>query len=130
MLILDATAIIVWIMPDEAGIDLEPLIARGEPLLAPWLIWVELRNILIVSERRGRLPAGMGDQIADAVDALQIQLDSSASSAVVMDLARRHGLTAYDALYLETALRHGAMLATLDGKLRAAAIAEAVALAG
>lgn len=130
MLILDASAIIGWIMPDEAGIDLEPLIARGEPLLAPWLIWVELRNILIVSERRGRLPAGMGDQIADAVDALQIQLDSSASSAVVMDLARRHGLTAYDALYLETALRHGAMLATLDGKLRAAAIAEAVALAG
>ncbi|MFC0813574.1 type II toxin-antitoxin system VapC family toxin [Paracoccus panacisoli] len=130
MLILDASAIIGWIMPDEAGIDLEPLIARGEPLLAPWLIWVELRNILIVSERRGRLPAGMGDQIADAVDALQIQLDSSASSAVVMDLARRHGLTAYDALYLETALRHGAMLATLDGKLRAAAVAEAVALAG
>lgn len=130
MLILDASALIGWIMPDEAGIDLEPLIARGEPLLAPWLIWVELRNILIVSERRGRLPAGMGDQIADAVDALQIQLDSSASSAVVMDLARRHGLTAYDALYLETALRHGAMLATLDGKLRAAAVAEAVALAG
>lgn len=130
MLILDASAIIGWIMPDEAGIDLEPLIARGEPLLAPWLIWVELRNILIVSERRGRLPAGMGDQIADAVDGLQIQLDSSASSAVVMDLARRHGLTAYDALYLETALRHGAMLATLDGKLRAAAVAEAVALAG
>lgn len=130
MLILDASAIIGWIMPDEAGIDLEPLIARGEPLLAPWLIWVELRNILIVSERRGRLPAGMGDQIADAVDALQIQLDSSASSAVVMDLARRHGLTAYDALYLETALRYGAMLATLDGKLRAAAVAEAVALAG
>ena len=130
MLILDASALIGWIMPDEAGIDLEPLIARGEPLLAPWLIWVELRNILIVSERRGRLPAGMGDQIADAVDALQIQLDSSASSAVVMDLARRHGLTAYDALYLETALRHGAMLATLDGRLRAAAVAEAVALAG
>lgn len=130
MLILDASAIIGWIVPDEAGIDLEPLIARGEPLLAPWLIWVELRNILIVSERRGRLPAGMGDQIADAVDALQIQLDSSASSAVVMDLARRHGLTAYDALYLETALRYGTMLATLDGKLRAAAVAEAVALAG
>lgn len=130
MLILDASAIIGWIMPDEAGIDLEPLIARGEPLLAPWLIWVELRNILIVSERRGRLPAGMGDQIADAVDGLQIQFDSSASSAVVLDLARRHGLTAYDALYLETALRYGAMLATLDGKLRAAAVAEAVALAG
>lgn len=130
MLVLDASAIIGWIMPDEAGLDLDPLIAGGEALLAPWLLWVELRNILIVSERRGRLPAGMGDQIADSVDALQITLDGAASSAVVMDLARRHGLTAYDALYLETALRHGASLATLDGKLRAAATAEGVALAG
>lgn len=130
MLVLDASAIIGWIMPDEAGLDLDPLIAEGEALLAPWLLWVELRNILIVSERRGRLPAGMGDQIADSVDALQIVLDGAASSAVVMDLARRHGLTAYDALYLETALRHGAALATLDGKLRAAATAEGVALAG
>lgn len=129
MLVLDASAIIGWIMPDEVGLDLDPLIAGGEALLAPWPLWVELRNILIVSERRGRLPAGMGDQIADSVDALQISLDGAASSAVVMDLARRHGLTAYDALYLETALRHGAALATLDGKLRAAATAEGVALA-
>lgn len=130
MLVLDASAIIGWIMPDEVGLDLDPLIAGGEALLAPWLLWVELRNILIVSERRGRLPAGMGDQIADSVDALQITLDGAASSAVVMDLSRRHGLTAYDALYLETALRHGAALATLDSKLRAAAAAEGVALAG
>ena len=128
MLVLDASAIIGWIMPDETGLDLDPLIAQGTPLLAPWLLWVELRNILVVSERRGRLPAGMGDQIADTVDALRIQLDSAPSSAVVMDLARRHGLSAYDALYLETALRHGAALATLDGRLRSAALAEGVRL--
>lgn len=64
------------------------------------------------------------------MDALKIQLDNAALNAVVMDLARRHGLPAYDALYLETALRHGAMFATLYGKLRAAAVAEAVQLTG
>lgn len=93
-------------------------------MIAPWLIWIELRNILVVSERRGRLQPGMGDQIVDTVDALQIQFDTTASSAVVMDLARRHGLTAYDALYLETALRCGASLVTLDSKLGSAAVAE------
>lgn len=72
----------------------------------------------------------MGDQIADSVDALQIALDGAPSSAVVMDLARRHGLAAYDALRVETALRHGAALATLGGKLCAAAQAEGVVLAG
>ena len=87
-------------------------------------MWIELRNILIVSERRSRLSEGIGDQIADIVDALQIQFDGTPSSGVVMALARRHGLTAHDALYLETALRCGAVLATLDGRLRAAALAE------
>lgn len=108
----------------------DPLIARGDPLIAPSLMWIELRNILIVSERRGRLSEGVGDQIADMVDALQIQLDSTPSSGVVMALARRHALTAYDALYLETALRCGAALATLDGKLRAGALAEGLEVIG
>lgn len=130
MIVLDASAIVGWIMPDETGIDLDPVIASGAALLAPSLMWIELRNILIVSERRGRLPLGMADQIADSVDALGITLDHAASSPVVMDLARRHGLTAYDALYLELALRHGAALATLDAKLRAAAVAEGVAVEG
>lgn len=130
MMVLDASAVVGWIMPDETGIDLDAVIAGGEPLLAPWLMWIELRNILIVSERCGRLPAGMADQIADSVDALGVTLDTAASSPVVMDLARRHGLTGYDALYLELALRHGATLATLDGKLRAAAKAEGVAVVG
>lgn len=36
---------------------------------------------------------------------------------LVLALAREHGLTAYDATYLELALRVGAVLATFDGKL-------------
>lgn len=130
MLMLDASAIMAWVMPDETGLDLDPLIARGDCLIAPSLMWVELRNILIISERRGRLSEGIGDQIADIVDALQIQFDGTPSSGVVRALARRHGLTAYDALYLETALRRGAALATLDGKLRAAALTEGLEVVG
>lgn len=126
MLVVDASALIAWVMPDEVGSNLETLMAAHEVITAPMLLWVELRNILIVSERRGRLPMGMADQIADAVDGLGIALQPAGASAVVMDLARRHGLSVYDALYLELALRHGAQLASLDRALITAAKAEGV----
>lgn len=44
-----------------------------------------------------------------------------------MQLARAHHLSAYDASYLELAIRLGLPLACLDGKLRAAARATGVA---
>ena len=70
MLVLDASALVGWIMPDEQGIDLHDLASRHDDILAPWLLWAELRNILVVNERRGRLPAGSAEQITDAVDGL------------------------------------------------------------
>lgn len=59
---------------------------------------------------------------------LPIQFDRAAGSDGVMDLARRHRLTAYDAAYLELAQRERVPLATLDGALMRAASAESVAL--
>ena len=53
-------------------------------------------------------------------------LDTIPANAVVLDLARRHRLTVYDAFYLELALRHGASLASLDAALLGAAKAEGV----
>ncbi len=126
-LIIDASALIAWVMPDETGLDLDRALALHGDLIAPWLLWAELRNILLVSERRSRLSAGMAEQIIEPLDGLGILLDTSPSSQVVMELSRRHGLTAYDALYLECALRHGGVLATLDQPLSRAAKAEGVA---
>lgn len=127
-LVVDASALAAWLLPDETGTDLGILIAEYAEVLAPWLLWAELRNILIVTERRGRLPQGMADQLIEAVDALEIELEIAPSNAAVLALARRHALPVYDALYLELALRHGAMLATLDAKLEQAARAEGVTI--
>lgn len=87
MLVVDASALIGWVMADEAGIDLHAALAAHDEVLAPWLLWVELRNILLVSERRGRLPAGMADQIIDTIDDLDIRLDVTPAGPVVLDLA-------------------------------------------
>jgi len=126
MLVVDAAALVSWVMPDEVGSDLDALMAEHGVVAASTLLWIELRNTLIVGERRGRLPAGRADRIADAVDGLGIALVPPGSSAVVMDLARRHELSAHDALHLELALRKGAWLASLDRALIAAATTEGI----
>ena len=129
--VLDASAAAAWLMPDEAVPDEITGAVQGAAVLcAPWLFWVELRNILIVGERRGRLPDGTAEAFLEAVDALGIELETEASSGRVLGLARRHRLSAYDALYLEVALRRGLPLATLDAALREASAAEGVRIVG
>jgi predicted nucleic acid-binding protein len=129
--VVDASAAAAWLMPDEAAPPglVQALEAAGQ-LAAPWHFWIELRNILLVGERRGRLPRGTADAFLEAVDDLGIALDTAAASGRVLELARRHALTAYDALYLELALRRRLPLATLDTALAAAARAEGVAGVG
>ena len=63
-----------------------------------------------------------------AIDALGIHLDHAPDNTSLLRLARTHGLSAYDALYLELAVRQQRPLATLDHKLRAAAQAEGITL--
>jgi predicted nucleic acid-binding protein len=61
-----------------------------------------------------------------AIDDLGIVQDRSPSSPAVIGLCRRHGLTVYDALYLDLSLRKDADLATLDAALARAARSEGV----
>jgi predicted nucleic acid-binding protein len=126
MLVVDASAVAGWLLPGEDGADPATLLAEEEPIAAPWLLWTELRNILVVNERRGRLPPGIAELAVEAVEGLGIALDTAPSGPGVLELARRHRLTVYDALSLELALRVQGRLATLDGALRQAAVAEGV----
>ena len=95
-------------------------------------IWpFEIADSLASGERRGRLTSG---QVSGAIMLLQelpIVVDEQSLDHVwtsVLDLARSHRLTAYDASYLDLALRAGAPLATLDARLRDAAVRAGVPL--
>ena len=61
-----------------------------------------------------------------ALDELSIVIDAQPDLDAAMTLARAHGLTFYDALYLELAQRRQATLLSLDYELRRAAEAEGV----
>ena len=55
---------------------------------------------------------------------LRVRVDREPEESVVLRLARTHGLSVYDASYLELAVREAIPLATLDAQLTAAARAE------
>lgn len=89
--------------------------------VAPWLWRYEVVNALLVAERRGRIGRDVVDAQLAALVRLPILTDDTApSSERIADIGRRHQRTAYDALYLEIALRRNLPMATLDGGLRQA----------
>ena len=87
-------------------------------------------NALLVGEKRNLLTRQLTEAFRDDLDRLPIDIDLPASSLTVFkttqELCRSHGLTAYDAAYLEIAIRSGYALATLDDDLRRAAISQGV----
>jgi predicted nucleic acid-binding protein len=130
--VVDASVTACWFMPDERHPIADAAFQRiaHDPAVAPVLWWYELRNVLIVSERRGRLDSAKTARVLRLLKGLPVAIDADVEEEALMQLARRHRLTAYDAAYLELALRKGHPLATLDGALSTAARAERVPLIG
>ncbi len=90
----------------------------------PPLWHYEVRNALLMAERRGRVTGDAATERLNSLEGLPIATDQDANLRVTFDLAREHRLSFYDALYLELATRREAPLTTLDGRLAMAAAAE------
>ncbi len=95
-------------------------------------IWpLEVANVLLVAERRDRLTRADTSRFVELIAALPILVDTDTprrATGAILDLGRELYLSAYDAAYLELALRHRVPLATRDDKLRAAATQRGVSL--
>jgi predicted nucleic acid-binding protein len=121
--VLDASVVASWLLPDEdhpqALAALERL--KTEDAWVPTLLWFELRNMLVVSERRQRLTPAQTAAALATVHGLPLTVDDQADSDTTLQLARAHRLSVYDAVYLELALRRRVPLLTLDAQLATAA---------
>ena len=122
-IVVDNSVFLAWCLADEedpTATGAMHHVAR-EGGVAPRIWWYELRNALLVNERRGRMSAQqVSDTLADSL-ALGILMDDQHDESRLLELARQHGLSVYDAAYLEVAFRRGIPLATLDRRLRGAA---------
>jgi predicted nucleic acid-binding protein len=114
-------------MPDEQNTYrrlLAELNARRIEAIAPDIWWMEIINVLWVAERRGRTSP---DETRNALTFLRnipLLIIPTTTNGILdrtLDLSRQHNLAAYDAAYLELALREQVLLATIDTRLSAIA---------
>ena len=129
-IVVDASVVLAWLYDDEeeplADQVLEGLEREGG--MVPQLWHLETRNSLLTAERLGRISEEEVKERLDALKGLPIATDEQPDLQSAFNLARVHDLSFYDALYLELAKRESAELATLDGALGQAAVAEGVPL--
>ncbi len=125
--VVDASVAAAWCFRDEVGSgEADAVIAQlsTETGIVPGLFWHEMRNVLVVAERRGRIRSREVERHLYHLRSLPLLTDNDQSDIDTVALARLHDLSGYDAAYLETAKRHGADLATLDRELATASARE------
>lgn len=127
-IVVDVSIAAAWCFPDEQANAAERVLEDLHLLggVVPGLFWYEIRNVLVVNERRARIEPADSARFLMRLRNLRLQRDVDHDEDSMMALARTHALSAYDAAYLETALRRGDSLATLDRDLASAAAAEGV----
>ncbi len=126
--VLDASVALAWVLDNpipEYATRVRQAILSGKRALVPTLWHLEIANGLVTAERRRDLTNA---DVEAALEQIQITvgqaIDTDESPVRVREIlasAQSHRLTAYDAVYLDLALRERLPLATLDKGLRAAA---------
>jgi predicted nucleic acid-binding protein len=133
--VIDASSVLAWCFEDEGGAEADALIEKvaTEGATVPGLWSLEIANGLVMGEHRRRIKAAESAAFVAMIEELPIVTDQATGTRALhetMSLAREHGLTAYDAAYLELAMRLGLPLATDDRSLRVAAERLGVTLLG
>jgi len=133
--VVDSSIALTWCFEDEATQAADALLDRltNDGAHAPSLWPLEVLNVLVTAQRRGRMTSEARQDRLALLHALPITLDTETAEqawTITNLLVERHGLTLYDAAYLELAQRLGLPLATLNTDLRTAANALGVPLLG
>lgn len=132
--VVDASAALAWCFEDEAGGYADGLLERlrhGAQIVVPAHWPSEILNGLLVAVRRRRIHAGQPALLWHELSRLPIEIEpplSADQGTAILALGDKHGLTVYDAAYVELAHRRKLPLGSLDEDLRKAAQASGVAL--
>ncbi len=122
--VADTSVITAWFLPSQATGYTNRMLDRAakESVHLPALWVYEFSNVLVTLERRKKLTAAQSQGALDHIAALRMVVESALPDAGQLTrFARQHGLSAYDAGYLELALRMRLSLATRDSGLAKAA---------
>ena len=130
---LDASLTLALFFEDEATLETERVydqLADGAQVLCPAHWPLEVANALLMAERRKQIQVIKTSQFLDLLVQFFISVEPSSRGLgrSLLPLARAHGLTIYDAAYLDLSMRNRLPLGSLDGALREAARSVGVAV--
>lgn len=97
---------------------------KRDKAIVPSAWGLEVANVIARAEAKGWVTEARSEAFLEMLEGVEIEVDAATFAHALSDtlqLARRYKLSAYDASYLELALRMGAPLATLDEDLQKAA---------
>ena len=126
--VIDASITLPWFLEDERTAFTDGVLAAlgSEEYWVPVLWRLEFPNALLVAERKRRIDRQTRLEALEFAAGLALRVDAAPiDMRAVSDIAERHGLSVYDASYLELAQRQRHGLMTLDR-----ALADAAAAAG
>jgi len=125
--VMDCSFTAALFLPDQSSPEVHEFFSSLEDdvdLWVPTLWWYETTNVLSIAERKGFINRADISKILSLYSKLALKTDDSHGiqyAASVYDITGKYQLSAYDAAYLELALRRGAKLASLDRQLLSAA---------
>jgi predicted nucleic acid-binding protein len=123
--VIDASIASAWCFPDEqtdyTKAVFHAVSSSVVDTVAPRLWAYEVRNSVLMGLRRGRISKPDSAQFLFSLNELNVRLSEPASYDDVFSLAQQHGLTVYDAAYLDLAIQEHVTVASLDGQLVRAA---------
>src|SRR5260370_4434469 len=130
--VIDASVVLTWCFHDEHSSEAARLLdlirTPGNRAMVPAFFHQEVLNALLMGERRNRITAAATAEFMADLLALPFApaMPDTTLIGSIEALSRKHGLTAYDATYLELALRFKVPLASFDNALVRGRDAESV----
>lgn len=122
--VLDASVTLPWFLQEERTAFTDSVFAAlgNEEFWVPAVWRLEFPNALLVAERKRRIDRQTRLEALDFASGLALRVDPAPiDMRSISAIAERHGLSTYDAAYLELAARQGFGLVTLDRALADAA---------
>jgi len=129
VIVVDSSAVLAILLREQSASAVFKAIEQSDALLAPALLPYEVMSGLRSAERLKRIDSDTATRARTRMAAFPWSYEIHGSESALRNVARMaaaHGLSAYDASYLELAARQGCPLVTLDAGLRKAAHAEHV----
>jgi predicted nucleic acid-binding protein len=130
-IVIDASIVLSWYFDDEKSAATDDVLelVNDSSAIVPGHWRLEISNSFRSAARRGRVSLEYRDAVLNELSTLPIEVDEETAThawGATLKLADKHGLTPYDAAYLELAQRRRVSLATLDSRLKRAAAEESI----